>query len=302
MHAILQATNGPAAGLRIVVRQGQVVQVGRTAWADYSLPGDAALADRHFALEFDWQGCRIRDLSSTAGVTVNGAKVTLEQLHTGDRVTAGQTVFSVFVEGEAAPERGLAEPADADGGASSQPTAADYCRELELSEPAVALLRPRLLPAPFLDLLIAHELFPDAIRFLAFWLPKPVAVHWGCHCVREASGGQLAAADLRALEAAELWTQDPSEEHRRAVGVIAEANRYTGPATWVALGAFWSSGSLAPPDLEPVPPGPTLTAQALTGGLMMAAALGDSRQAGARYRSFLAQGQALAAAVAERPA
>ena len=298
MHAILQATSGPAAGLRIVVRQGQVVQVGRTAWADYSLPGDASLSDRHFALECDFQGCRIRDLNSATGITVNGTKVTLESLRTGDHVAAGQTIFSVFVEGtgESAmtPGGGVATDAGGDtAGHAPAPTAADYCQSIELSEPAQGLLQPGLLPAAFLELLIAHELFPDAVLFLAFWLPKPLAVRWGCQCVRGTFGESLTPRDQQALACAQNWAAETSEEHRQAAGAVAEANHFDGAANWVAVAAFWSGGSLAPPELAPVPPGPALTARAITGSLLMAAAHGDPRQMADRYRGFLAQGQKL---------
>lgn len=301
MHAILQAISGPATGVRIVIRQGQVVQVGRTAWADYSLPADSALSDKHFAIEFDHRGCRIRDLNSVAGVLVNGAQVTLGPLHTGDQIAAGQTTFTVFIEGEAesnasdSPAEDEAGQGSAEGTASG-PTAEEYCQFVELSEGAQALLQPQMAPATFLEALIADKLFSDAIRFLAFWLPKPMAVTWGCQCVREVLGDTIPVGDRQALEAAQAWAADPEEENRRAAGTAAEANQPPSAANWVALGAFWSGGSLAPPDLPPVPPGEKLTAQAITAALLIAAPMGNPLAATARYGSFLTQGQVLVAA------
>lgn len=301
MHAILQAISGPSVGVRIIVRQGQVVHIGRTAWADYSLPADSALADRHFAIEYDHRGCRIRDLNSASGVMVNGAQVTLGPIHTGDEIAAGQTTFAVFVEGEA--ELNPNEPMSDDGigqgraaGITSGPTAADYCEFVDLSEGAQAFLQPLMTPPAFLELLIAEKQFSDAIRFLAFWLPKPMAVSWGCHCVREVMGDQMLVSDRQALESAQTWAGDPVEENRRAAGAAAEANQPPSAANWVALGAFWSGGSLTPPELPPVPPGETLTAQAITAALLIAAPLGNPLQAAARYQSFLAHGQVLVTA------
>jgi len=304
MEVILQVIGGPAAGMRIVVRPGQVVQVGRTKWADYSLPDDGEMADVHFMVEFDRQECRIRDLNTGSGTAVNGNKVAgARRLHTGDEVTAGRTTFSVLVEGEPAPG---GEPADATTqetpATATEPkadtpvlqTAADYCRDLEIEEEAQQLLNDTLTPAEFLDLLTEHELFPDAIRFLAFWLPKPGAVAWACQCVREVLGGQLKPKDNEAIESAQQWVRDPTEENRYAAGAIAETTGFSGPPSWVAVAAFWSGGSLAPADLPPVPPGESMTAQAITGALMMTATHGEPLKAAERYRSFLQKGKQLA--------
>ena len=56
MQVILQAIDGPAAGTRFAMRRGQIARIGRTAWADFSVPADAAMAEVHFALEYDAQG------------------------------------------------------------------------------------------------------------------------------------------------------------------------------------------------------------------------------------------------------
>ncbi|MCY2986620.1 MAG: hypothetical protein NTY19_01945 [Planctomycetota bacterium] len=294
MHVILQAIAGPASGLQVVVRGGQVAQVGRTNWADFSIPNDPDLGDVHFAVACDQRGGRIRNLNNAAQTLVNGAEVLEAPLHTGDQVTAGQTTFSVFVEGEAAPLPVSFEDAAKPLAPGPRPlVAADLCQDLELSESAQALLDEAVLPAPYLERLSEHGLFPDAVRFLAFWLPKPQAVAWGCACVREAWSQALPAPDKNLLELAERWSQEPTEEHRRAAGTAAEATKLDGAAAWVAMGAFWSGGSLAAPELPPVPPGPSLTARAITGALMMAAAHGDPRKMDDRYRGFLTHGQKL---------
>jgi len=303
MQVILEATGGPAAGTKIVVRRGQVVRVGRTKWADCTIEADTAMADVHFAVEYDGPICRLRDLSD-GSTAVDGVKSAEAELHTGVEVTAGQTTFSVVVEGEpvavsrpaeATAEAATAAPAPQETAPKPQ-TAADYCQLLELSEEAQPLLTEQQTPVEFLDLLTQQELFPDAVRFLAFWLPKPAAVEWGCRAVQGVLGDQLSAQEKDALARAGKWAEEPNEENRRAAGDAAEATEFSGPPSWVALGAFWSGGSLAPPDLPEVPPGEGLTAQAITGALMMTAPHGDPLQAPDRYRGFLAAGKELAVA------
>ena len=280
MQAILQATSGPAAGTKILVRPGQHVQVGRTRWADYSVPDDPALSDVHFAIHCGAQGCRIRDLNSGTGTLVNGAKVKEGPLHTGDQITAGQTTFSVIVEGELAAGLGPATPGDAGQNQpppARSPTAADYCGNIELSEPARPLLQEGIAPAAFLDLLVAQQLFPDALRFLAAWLPKPTAIAWGCSCLRSAFGEACPPGEKAAIEAAQQWADDPTEDHRRATWAAAETAGFDTAAGLLALGAFSSGGSLAPPGVDPVPPAEGITAQMTAAALTIAATQGPAR-------------------------
>jgi len=83
-------------------------------------------------------------------------------------------------------------------------------------------------------------------------LPKRESVWWGCLCIR---GLKREGAGLReGLAAAENWVRKPEEEQRRAAGKIAEDQGFNGAGAWIAFAAFTSGGSLAPPDLQAVPP------------------------------------------------
>jgi hypothetical protein len=138
-------------------------------------------------------------------------------------------------------------------------TAAEVCQHFVLGEEAGALLQEEVTPHAFLDLLIAHELFPDAARLLAYALPKREAVWWACLCVRHVAA-DTPPAGLAALEAAERWVIEPHEAHRRAAMQAAEELEFQTTASWAAVAAFWSSGSMAPPEAPPVTPGEFLTA------------------------------------------
>ncbi|RMF88341.1 MAG: hypothetical protein D6736_10780, partial [Nitrospinota bacterium] len=144
-------------------------------------------------------------------------------------------------------------------------TAAEICQHWELEEGAKALLQDDLTPQQFLTLLIEHEQFLDATRFLAHALPKREAVWWACLCIRSVLEEDVPPEEIAALQAAERWVIDPSEEHRRAAMQAAEATEFNTPSSWAAMGAFWSGGSMAPPDVPAVPPGEYLTARAVSG-------------------------------------
>jgi pSer/pThr/pTyr-binding forkhead associated (FHA) protein len=289
----LEATQGAAIGRTIAVRDGQTIQVGRSNWADLSVPEDAELSPVHFELQCDWKECRIRDLQSASGTVVNDAKITAAPLRTGDRVVAGATTFTVRIEGQQVDSGG--QDAAGEETTPAVTPANVYCQGLELSEEAEQLLQAGLSPDAYLDLLIAGELFPDAICFLASWLPKPVAVAWGCRCVQSVLGESLKPADQAALDAAAAWAEEPEEPRRRTAEAAANACKFDGPAACLALAAFWSGGSLAPENLDPIPPPGTATAKAVTGALMMAAPHAAPTQAPQRYRKFLDEGRQLVA-------
>jgi hypothetical protein len=56
------------------------------------------------------------------------------------------------------------------------------------------------------------------------------------------------------------------------------------------LAAFFSGGSLGPPEAPPVPPGEYLTAKAVSGAVIFAAVAVEPEKAGEKFTAFLQQG------------
>ena len=78
-------------------------------------------------------------------------------------------------------------------------------------------------------------------------------VAWAARCVRDAEGGEDGATPrARALRAALLWVQDPSENRRRAAFDAAQACGLKGAEALAALAVYFSGGSIAPPECAPV--------------------------------------------------
>jgi len=68
------------------------------------------MSTRHFAIICENEHCHIRDLASTNGTFVNGARVSEATLHDGDRIEAGSSVFRVRLRrrsGDASGSTGL---------------------------------------------------------------------------------------------------------------------------------------------------------------------------------------------------
>src|SRR5205085_12585504 len=95
-------------------------------------------------------------------------------------------------------------------------TAAEICGRFTLDVEPHKLLDAKLTPQQYLTLLTSRGFYTDAIKVLAYGLTKREAVWWACVCVRDAGGKDLPGPALKALQAAENWVADPSEDNRRA--------------------------------------------------------------------------------------
>ncbi len=93
--SILYAS-GAHAGSEIALERERI-RLGRGSGVDV-LIDDASVSHEHAALELTPTGYRIRDLGSTNGIRLNGAKVTAAVLKHGDRVVLGSVEFCYVVE------------------------------------------------------------------------------------------------------------------------------------------------------------------------------------------------------------
>jgi hypothetical protein len=183
---------------------------------------------------------------------------------------------------------GNAEPATKSG-----TTLRDLCERAKLKEDAKALLKDDFTPRQFLELLIGKELFLDAIRFLAYALPKREAVGWGCLCVRHSLGTQDASKISETHVAAERWVSNPDEANRRAAKIAVDKEGLESPSASLALAAFFSGGSIAPANLAPVAPADHITPQFVAGAIIVSAVKNRPEKAPEKYRAFLQKGMAL---------
>lgn len=106
MRVTLEIRGGPSAGRKVSLESGGSARVGRSALADVVFSHDTHMSGVHFVVECDEKSCVLRDLNSSNGTLVNGAKVSSALLNAGDTVVAGETTFFVAIamdEAEAPP-------------------------------------------------------------------------------------------------------------------------------------------------------------------------------------------------------
>ena len=173
--------------------------------------------------------------------------------------------------------------------------AVEVCRHFHLGDAARKLLRPELTAEQYLELLIQNKQYADAVRVLAYALPKRQAIVWANECARQFSETNPSDKFSTALEAVNKWLVEPNDENRRAAMKAAECAEFGTPPGSAALAVFFSSGSLAPPDAPVIPPQEYLTPNAVIGSILMAALLKEPEKAEDKYQVFLAAGQKIAA-------
>jgi len=151
-----------------------------------------------------------------------------------------------------------------------------------------------------LERLVAAARLADAMKVCAHALPRREAVWWACMCARAVPDAALPPTDAAAIEAAETWVRRPDEAARRAAAAAAEKTGFSTPEAWVAMGAFWSGGSMAGEGQPIVPPPDHLTGAAVAGAVMLASVRHAPARQKERLEKFLASARDIAGGGAGR--
>jgi predicted component of type VI protein secretion system len=88
--------SGPLGGSEAALAKPRLT-LGRGKESDIVVD-DPSISHQHAAFELGSGGFRVRDLGSTNGVVVNGARMALAELKHGDRIALGQIELRYVVE------------------------------------------------------------------------------------------------------------------------------------------------------------------------------------------------------------
>ena len=108
MKLVLEVITGPHRGAKFEFDRSETIVLGRDPSAAVPLVLDRYISRRHFALDLDGQACRLRDLDSRGGVSVNGTLAREAPLADGDLLRAGRSTIRVGITGAASVLRCLA--------------------------------------------------------------------------------------------------------------------------------------------------------------------------------------------------
>lgn len=150
----------------------------------------------------------------------------------------------------------------------------DICQKFPCPPEAMALAAQYSTPAVFIDKLRKAKLSQEAVQVLARFLPKEKAVEWAALSARKAGASAgISPEELKAIEAAEAWVLNPSEDNRLVAADAVSAVSPTTPASWVANAAAFSKELEVPEGELPPEISSDLTAHFVAGAVMLAAAM-----------------------------
>lgn len=160
----------------------------------------------------------------------------------------------------------------------------------QLGKEAMALLTPELPHRAFVQKMVEAEQFPDAVRYLAHALPRREGVWWAWVTAKRAAGPEPAPKIKDSLDATEKWIAQPTDPNRRVAFEKAEAADLGTPAGCTGAAAFFAGESMAPPNLQAVPPGEWDTAKAIAGAVMLAVVEKEPEKAKEKFQAAIQQG------------
>jgi hypothetical protein len=287
MTAFLRVNENGQARNVAVLPAGRLLIVGRSEQADVPFPQDSLMSSRHLSIQIQNQQCLITDLGSTNGTTVNGQRIESAAIDSGDVFCCGTTLFSVEWSGSA------------EGGIATQyPTVQDVAPTIgyaaRFADEILKRFRLRqsipLTPEDgetCVEFLQRLQRLPEGtaeIEFLSFALPKRSAVWWMIVCARTLT--ELLEEEVSVLELGEKWVLEPSDAGRRAVFSASQEEDPGRVAHWVGSAAYFSGGSIAPPNSPMVAPSDRVTGQCVLAGITMAALAGPPSELKARRKQM----------------
>jgi hypothetical protein len=169
------------------------------------------------------------------------------------------------------------------------------CGRAKLGDEATTLLTDESTTKEFIGLLIEKELFRDAIRLVAYLLPKREAIGWGCLCMRHILASQTDKPLPNVQVAAERWVSAPNEENRWAAKEIADTEDPKTPSGLLAMAAFFAGPSMAPPNLQAVPPPDHATSDIVSAAVFLAGVVKEPEKSKEKYLVFMQKASALMA-------
>ena len=152
-----------------------------------------------------------------------------------------------------------ATPSPAHSPTATDASVAWLVERAHLEDDAAALAADAADGGALVQALVADGKAPEAFRVMAVALPPREGVWWAWVSARHAtqlaaSGGEPAPPLTAALAAVEQWIANPDDDRRRAAWDAGQAAGLETAAGCAASAVFFTSGSVAPPDVTPVPP------------------------------------------------
>lgn len=301
MPVVLKALIGEKYRDLAKIEEGVEVVLGRSLDADISLADDPKISGIHLRIRPEVDGVLIFDLKSTNGTFIGQDQISEGKVAIGEMFRCGGTQF-VFTDSvsQATNQRATLSDLPALGILATAQigfwdlSADEVLDRFALKESFEDPPNPGEAPGEYALRLAATKVPNASVTFTAYALEKRTAVWWLTRCIRQAEA-LLDQRDEEILKAAEAWVLEPSDANRRQAMKLAESLEMSTPACWACVGAFWSQGSMAPPEAPPVEVKDHLCGKAISGGAIMASVFHHPEKALDKQIAFTQLGVNIAA-------
>ncbi len=163
---------------------------------------------------------------------------------------------------------------------------ASIIERYQITEEALAVVSPKMLPKQAIDTLIDKKLYNDTIQFLAHALPMMDGIYWASEAL-SLRKNEWNDAQLQTINSAINWLQQPNETNRIRANQLAERIGLEEAPAWVAKAVYWSgTGSIVAPELPSVMPPAFLYGHAIAAAISIAAAVPEWQQSDIGFEKF----------------
>lgn len=140
----------------------------------------------------------------------------------------------------------------------TQMPAVEAAARCELSSASPEAVTAESTVLQLVEVLIAQELYDDAIRIWAASFPPRQAIWWSSLCVWEAYRDATSSAADEGFRCLVEWIEEPSDSRRRVAPTLVKPVGAATPLGILLQALFQSGGSISPPDLPKFEPDPML--------------------------------------------
>jgi hypothetical protein len=138
--------------------------------------------------------------------------------------------------------------------------------------------------------LVTMGKFAEAVRIVAFAMPRREGVWWAWVTAKRATAPDAPAPLRASLEATERWIAQPTDANRRQAFELAQQADIGTPAGCAGAAAFFSGDSIAPANVQAVPPGPHDASKMIAGAVLLSVLSQEPEKAPEKFLAAIQQG------------
>lgn len=169
-------------------------------------------------------------------------------------------------------------------------TPAELGKLAGIDEEVIASFAPGASHRAVVQQLVSASRFPEAIKLVAFSLPRREGVWWAWVTAKRASGAEPAPPLKASLDATEQWIAQPTDANRRQAFDLAQKADLGTPAGCAGAAAFFAGESIAPVNVQALPPGPYDCAKMISNAVVLAGLVNEPEKAPEKFFTSIQQG------------